>query len=414
MRSKISSAIRRAVLLQLSLGAPTLLACGGSVVESGPTVDRQPSDGGGSDAAVVASPPPCVVTGNQGGGGSCDSYWFAFSGTGAQCGADDAGTLPNGLCQAYCPPNPAGNYPSVTPADINCNISSDPASGNTLSCDYGAFCGNGRRPAGLLPCGALSARDPVARYLARMAYLESASVDAFERLARELEAHGAPRALRSRALRAAKEEVRHARVVGGLAERAGAAVVSPRVKRGRVRGLEAVAIENAVEGCVNETFGAAVALVQAETASEPATRAAMKGIARDEARHADLAWAVARWIERRLDAPARGRVRRAREHAVRTLVRATVRAPDAATAAALGLPTARQARAIALALAPTLSQSFEALPSVGGLKTSRLESAPALPSAAASAWPGRGKSRARSTIAHGRDVRPGAQGSPNR
>src|SRR5580658_1383630 len=89
------------------------------------------------------------------------------------------------------------------------------------------------------------------------AYLEAASVRAFDWLEDELSAHGAPERLQARARRAARDEVRHARVIRSFAERAGARVPSLRVKAARARSLEAMAVENAVEGCVNETLGAA-------------------------------------------------------------------------------------------------------------------------------------------------------------
>jgi rubrerythrin len=130
----------------------------------------------------------------------------------------------------------------------------------------------------------------VARYLAKAAYLERASVTAFVRLAEELAAHGAPTRLRRAALRAARDEILHARIVARLAERAGApSIDQPRVRAARVRSLAALAIENAVEGCVYETFGAAVGLAQAMTASDAKVRAAMRRIARDEMQHAELA-----------------------------------------------------------------------------------------------------------------------------
>ena len=53
-----------------------------------------------------------------------------------------------------------------------------------------------------------------------------------------------------------------------------------------MRELEAIAIENAVEGCVRESFGALLATWQAKTAGDARVRAAMKRIARDETRHA--------------------------------------------------------------------------------------------------------------------------------
>jgi hypothetical protein len=187
----------------------------------------------------------------------------------------------------------------------------------------------------------------VAGFLARMASLETASVEAFRRLRRELEAHGAPPPLLARALRAERDEVAHARVMTALAERAGASVPPARAREYRRRNLEAIAIENAVEGCVRETYGAAVALVQAQTAGAPAIRRAMQSIARDELRHAALSWSVADWLDAKLDAPARARVRAARDAAARELVDGASRELSRDMVRALGLPAAHQARAIA-------------------------------------------------------------------
>jgi hypothetical protein len=226
---------------------------------------------------------------------------------------------------------------SFTDTELDCVYS---------SADFGV-CGTGRRPAGLRRAGKGRSRGVVPRFLAQMAYLEAASVDAFDRLERELRAHGAPGELLARARRARRDEVRHARIVTALAARAGAAVPSPRVPAGRVRRLEAVAIENVVEGCVREAFGAAVAMVQAATARDRAVRAAMRKIARDELRHAELSFGVARWLEAKLDGPARARVRRARDGAARELLCAARREPPRELVSELGLPTARHASAIA-------------------------------------------------------------------
>lgn len=315
----------------------------------------------------------CAVITLQGGGGSCDDYWFSFNGTVAQCSGVDAGSLPssqivgggtrmvamvpNDLCQRYCPPNPAntgGVYWDASPAALVCSITSDSTGTNTLDCSYGAFCGTGRRPGGLRAQRWPRRGDVVARQLALSAYLEWASVFAFEHLAVELEAHGAPRRFAQRAQRAAKQEIRHARIMGIFAERAGGTVVAPRVRARSVRSLEAIAVENAVEGCVYETFGAAVAMVQAKRARRPALRDAMRRIARDEASHAQLAWDLASWMERHLDAAALNRVRRARDRAAHALLRSMDRLPHPRLVSELGLPPGCQARRIASDLAAAL------------------------------------------------------------
>jgi hypothetical protein len=107
-----------------------------------------------------------------------------------------------------------------------------------------------------------------------------------------------------------------------------------------------MAVENAVEGCVRETYGALVATWQARHARDAEVAAAMASIAADETRHAALSWALAEWIEPKLDARARRRVGRARARAVRDLYRELAREPRAALVEALGVPRAARARAL--------------------------------------------------------------------
>jgi hypothetical protein len=181
-------------------------------------------------------------------------------------------------------------------------------------------CSVGRRPPGLLPSPPCASPSAVARYWVEAARLEAASVSAFRRLCRELGRHGAPRALRDAARRAAREEIAHARMVSRLARAFGAAPGPVRTMPLPLRDIETVAIENAIEGCVRETYGALVSFWQARTASSSRVREVYARIAEDELSHAALAWRVADWIEARLPQPARERVRAARAQAVQTLL----------------------------------------------------------------------------------------------
>jgi rubrerythrin len=80
-----------------------------------------------------------------------------------------------------------------------------------------------------------------------------------------------------------------------------------------------VALENAVEGCVRETFGVAMAAWQAREARDPVIARTMARIAQDEFRHADLGWTVAEWAEAKLDRAARARIHEAMDAAVEKL-----------------------------------------------------------------------------------------------
>lgn len=211
-----------------------------------------------------------------------------------------------------------------------------------VTCVYN--CGPlGRRPAGLEDATA-SEGCAVGKYFAAAAHLEAASVHSFRVLERELKAHGAPRSLVAAARRAARDEIRHARVTRRLALAHGARPSPVRVPRTTLRSLEAIAVENVGEGCVRETFGALVGKWQARTACDADVRQMMSTIAEDETRHAELAWAVDAWTKTRLDRAARSRVTAARAEAVAQLAADIEVAPDATLIDRIGLPSVEASR----------------------------------------------------------------------
>jgi hypothetical protein len=173
----------------------------------------------------------------------------------------------------------------------NCGFGTTPV---TVSCFQA-----GRRPQGLEAHGGMD-RDALARFFSETAWLEAASVVAFERLALELRAFGAPAALVRDCERAAIEEAEHATAVGAIATRYGAELVAPCVDAFRARSLFDLARENVVEGCVKETFAAAVAVVQSLRAGDRDLRQVMKKIATEEASHADLSRRIDLWARTRL------------------------------------------------------------------------------------------------------------------
>lgn len=197
---------------------------------------------------------------------------------------------------------------------VACEVKDD---GRVVVCDPGGCPSNthdtgvvdGRRPASLRNAPAPVA--DVATYLARMAFYEAASVDAFEILHAELAAHGAPRALLRAIRRARADEVKHATLATELARRHGAKWVTPRVRRRRPRTLLAIALENAREGCARELLGALIGHHQATHASDPEVRAFYATIAMDETRHAALSLRLDDWLLTRLEPSARPAVHRA-------------------------------------------------------------------------------------------------------
>jgi hypothetical protein len=214
----------------------------------------------------------------------------------------------------------------------------------------------GRRPAGLVRRGGRGATR-VGAYFANIAQLEAASVWAFEALGRELAHHGAPRRLTERARAAQRDEVRHARVMRRVAARYGGRWQEPRVEPRPVRSLEELAIDNAAEGCVRETYGALVGMWQARFARDPRVRRAMTRIARDETRHAKLSWAIDAWVRPRLSPAARRRVEEARRGALHGVAEDAGRPVDRALVVHAGVPGEQAARRLARNFAEAIAAS---------------------------------------------------------
>lgn len=223
-----------------------------------------------------------------------------------------------------------------------------------LECEYRFYCLGGRGHAALEAPADPIALDPVGRWAAETAHAEAASVAAFLALHRELQFHDAPIELQDRALAAARDEVVHARMMTRIAARRGARVRRPRFGPVVVRDLESIATENAIEGCVRETWAALEASHQARAAADADVRAAMQQISRDETRHAELAQDIDAWACSKLPHRARARITRARTAAVRSLLRSVGRPRDPALRRCAGLPSPGTARRLAECLRAAL------------------------------------------------------------
>lgn len=257
------------------------------------------------------------------------------------------------LCERLCE-NAPWNSVLYRVTLYACSIVGDGRGGKEITC-----LGNpppcGRAHEGLTAPAISEGVSEIARWLENAAYLEDASVTSFELLAMELAAHGAPHDLVANAERSARDEVRHARTMNALARRNGGRTQHSAKQERGARSLEAMLHENAVEGCVRETYGAALAWYQAAHANDAKVKAAMERIAIDETRHAALAWSIAEWGEARVDASAREAIQAARAEAWRVLEEEIDTDPDAAVASSLGLPSSEAAQTM-LGLVSELAQ----------------------------------------------------------
>jgi hypothetical protein len=212
-------------------------------------------------------------------------------------------------------------------------------------------CIEGRRPSTLAPTGSgASWLASASACFAEIAHMEAAAVLAFDDLDKQLRALGAPWGLLMRVARAKSEEIEHAALTSALARRFGARPQAPRV--GEARDVHApdallrLALENAVEGCVREAYGALVAAFQASHAEDAAVRAAFARIAVDEAEHAELSFDLDAWLATRLSPLDRAHVERAKAQAWSDLATACNIEPAREVVRIAGMPTAAEARGL--------------------------------------------------------------------
>ncbi len=363
LRVLFASLVSAGVSVGASLATTSVAGCGAG--DDGATRDADasaPSADAGVDATLAnvdAAPPvdagrdascdPVLLDGADDGNG-CEYFESLACGLGSDASSLDCFLyLPE--CATVC--GNAFGYPCLV---LGCGSDGAIPSGPlTIECTTGKVsCPDaGRRPAGLVDARRPITTSALGAWLAEVAWLEGASVRAFRRLAEELASMNAPRALVRCASRSARDETRHARVMTRLARTRGATPPVVRVKRARARSREAFAIENAVEGCVREAFGALVATWQAEHAPDADVARAMRRIAIDETRHAALAWSIARWLAPTLDTDTRARISQAMRDAVAVL-RCEVRSIPEPLARDAGLPQGKAGAALVDAFAERL------------------------------------------------------------
>ena len=253
--------------------------------------------------------------------------------------------LDGGITDAGCTPCPT--------LGSTCNEQRNAACEPILVCLGG--CVGGRAPAGLAAARA-HGDSAVGRYFAQTAHAEAASVPAFRRLRAELRSFGAPAALLDACTVAARDEIRHARSATRLARRFGATPPPVELTPPRPRSVMALAIENVREGCVAETFAALVAMWQRTVVADVDVRGHFDSVVPDEARHAELAWAMNLWLRDRLSAAERAHLHAVRSEALARVAVAVNVAPDAELLRVAGVPAPAVARALHRALAGEIAR----------------------------------------------------------
>ena len=142
-------------------------------------------------------------------------------------------------------------------------------------------------------------RERIATAWARDAAMEHASIASFARFTLELLALGAPADLVMGAQDATRDEIEHARACFSIASRHAGRNLGPgKLDVGGAApatDLAAVVEAAIVEGCIGETLSALLAEARLARAEDADVRAALRRIANEEARHAELAWRFVGW-----------------------------------------------------------------------------------------------------------------------
>lgn len=136
---------------------------------------------------------------------------------------------------------------------------------------------------------------------ARAGLAEHASVASFSKHAIELMAVGSPASMLESVHNAALDEIEHAKLCFGLAEKYSSKTQSP----GPIPVADAVQFNSDVtsvvrgvveEGCIAETLSAVIAAVKLTNTNDVDVKSVLKQITEDESRHAKLAWETAAWM----------------------------------------------------------------------------------------------------------------------
>ena len=281
-----TSTFRSRLLLAMGFGplaAASMLGCGSD----------NSTRGGSAGAAGAAG--AMALGGNAGGGGETSSGGSAGAGGSAGVGGSAVGSGGNGgsagaethICEPW-PLCATVRRPFLVGADMRSSRVAERDDWSERLAD--------------VEITHARTREFLAQSWLKDALEEHASIAAFARFTMLLLSVGAPPDLAIGSQRASLDEVRHARACFSLARRYGAREVGPS-ELIVADSLSAMSLADVLEltvaeGCVGETLGALLAAEQLRFATDPEVRRILQRIAKDELRHAELAWTFLAWALR--------------------------------------------------------------------------------------------------------------------
>ena len=129
----------------------------------------------------------------------------------------------------------------------------------------------------------------IGAWFARAAHAEHASVFAFAQLHRELSNLGASHELLSKIADAIREEASHTKMMKDFAKANKGNLKEIQEHPIGSRSIWEIAVENLLEGCINESYAALQALYQSRHAQTDQLKGLFLTIAQDECKHAEIA-----------------------------------------------------------------------------------------------------------------------------
>ncbi|MAA79970.1 MAG: hypothetical protein CL916_12010 [Deltaproteobacteria bacterium] len=230
---------------------------------------------------------------------------------------DVAGQLTEESCSTLCFEESGSYYDYLCACDYS-GANSDGA--HPVTCEYTMCAVEGRGHGNISKLSEAAGTSEINRYFVRAYHAEASSVAAFVQLRAELKQHDAPEEILGRCMKAAIDEVHHARMMAKLIRDSGECI--PELDFGSVakRSIFEIALDNAVEGCIFETYSALKAHYQYKHATDPRIVAVMKVIAPDETRHAQLAWDIHHFLMSKLSQDEQKKILDAQREATQQLI----------------------------------------------------------------------------------------------
>jgi hypothetical protein len=273
-----------------------------------------------------------------------DSYTFSVSDEQFSTYLNDEGQLTEDSCSTLCQEETGVYYDYLCSCDYS---GSDEQGMHPVTCEYTVCAVEGRGHGNIQKLSTISGKNERARYFARAYHAEASSVAAFLQLRSELDLHNAPKELLERCSVAANEEVHHARMMAKMAKDCGNEL--PTLDFGELphRSLFDLVLDNAIEGCIFESYSALKAHFQAQNAIDSGIRAIMKVIATDETKHAQLAWDIHQYLMSLLSSTEQQQIRIAQQQALKQLITQAGQENSQSCASEFGYPPSKLAETFA-------------------------------------------------------------------